>query len=301
MGRKADRALAILNGAVGDYLARNSNGLATRMQLVARDGAEAARSRRVVLLVHGLMSNETVWTMEDGTDYGSRLESELAYSPLYLRYNTGRAIADNGADLAGLLQRTIASWPVPIDELLVIGFSMGGLVFRSACHVAVREGLRWPPLVRRAIYLGTPHLGAPLERAGRIVAGLLQGIEDPYARLAAELVELRSDGVKDLGHADLRHEDRGNVRNPRHPVPLITSIRHYLIAGTVSPRPLVAALFGDSVVPIRSATDGACVDAATMALPPSHVRIVHGISHLQLPRRREVYEHIRAICAAEEP
>jgi hypothetical protein len=134
---------------------------------------------------------------------------------------------------------------------------------------------------------------------------VLHGIDDPYARLAGELVALRSDGVKDLGEADLRHEDRGrarcSLRDPRHPVPLLPSIRHYLIAGSLSATPLVAALFGDSVVPIRSATDGACADAATIALPPSHVRIVRGISHLQLPRRSEVYEHVRAFCAAEEP
>src|SRR3954447_11502656 len=111
MGRKTDLALALLNGAVGDYLARKSNGLATRMQLArgARiSDAGPAQSRRLVLLVHGLMSDETVWSMEDGTAYGSRLASELGYAPLYLRYNTGRAIADNGAELAMLLERLAA-------------------------------------------------------------------------------------------------------------------------------------------------------------------------------------------------
>ena len=94
--------------------------------------------------------------------------------------------------------------------------------------------------MRRAIYLGTPHLGTPLERVGRVIAKLLRAVPDPYAQLAAQLAELRSDGVKDLGDADLRHQDRARgqprigLRDPRHPVPLLPELQHYLIAGSLS-------------------------------------------------------------------
>ena len=37
--------------------------------------------------------------------YGHRMEIELGYSPLYLRYNTGRHISENGRELAELLER----------------------------------------------------------------------------------------------------------------------------------------------------------------------------------------------------
>ena len=45
MGNKLDRALAVLNGLVGDYLARTNNGLATEMACY-RDGRRGSRSTR---------------------------------------------------------------------------------------------------------------------------------------------------------------------------------------------------------------------------------------------------------------
>src|SRR5690348_11943841 len=103
MGKRLDLALGILNGTVGDHLARAGNGLAIPMALIA-DGRRLAIDRsallrahpnaspRLVLLVHGLMSNESVWTFPDGSDYGSLLTRDLGFTPLYLRYNTGLAI-----------------------------------------------------------------------------------------------------------------------------------------------------------------------------------------------------------------
>ena len=314
MGKKLEASLAVLNGAIGDYLVRTGNGLATAMGLVSRTGDPApltleraalsralpAASPRVALLVHGLMSTESIWTMADGTDYGALLARDLGYTAVYLRYNSGLAIADNGASLSRALDGFVAAYPVPIESLVTIGHSMGGLVIRSACHVGRLEGPRaWLPLVQKAIYVGTPHLGAPLERVGRAVARLLRTIDDPYTRLIAEIADLRSDGLKDLGDADLRHEDRAargaRLRDPHHPVPLLPEIQHYLVAGALSESPWLATLFGDSVVPVRSATAG-LVDLTSGALPPSHVKILDGTSHLMLARDPQVYDAIREWC-----
>jgi|CZKU01.1.fsa_nt_gi pimeloyl-ACP methyl ester carboxylesterase len=317
MGRKLEASLAILNGAIGDYLVRTGNGLATTMALVARSGDDvplaferAALTRalpeaspHVAIFVHGLMSTETIWTMSDGTDYGTLLARDLGVTPLYVRYNSGLAIADNGANLSRALDAFVAAYPVPIESLVTVGHSMGGLVIRSACHVARLERRAWLPLVKKAIYVGTPHLGAPLERVGRTVSRLLRTIDDPYARLVGEIADLRSDGLKDLGDADLRHEDRAanaargsdRLRDPNHPVPLLPEIQHYLVAGTLARSAWLATLFGDSLVPVRSATAG-LVDPASGALPPSHVKVLDGMSHIMLARDAEVYAAIRNWC-----
>ena len=316
MGKKLELAIAVLNGAVGDHLARTGNGLATPMTCVvageplplergALAAAYPAASPRVVLLVHGLMCTEDVWTHEDGSDYGSLLARDHGLTPLYLRYNSGLPITDNGVALDALLERLVREYPVPIEEIVPIGFSMGGLVIRSACHVASVSPTpsRWLGLVQRALYVGTPHRGAPMERAGRVMNRILRAIPDPYTRLVAELADLRSDGIKDLGDADLRHEDRArrlprfSLRDPRHPVPLLPQIQHFLVAGALSTDPRLAAIFGDSIVPLGSATDGSCTDAATFALPPSHIRIVSGASHMALAHDGAVYEHLRGWCA----
>lgn len=316
MGKKLELAIAVLNGAVGDHLARTGNGLATAMTCIAAGQplpieraalsvAHPGASPRIAILLHGLMCTEDIWAHEDGSDYGSLLARDHGFTPLYVRYNSGLPIAENGKALAALLEELVVAYPLPIEEIVPIGYSMGGLVVRSACHLAsvATTASRWLPLVHRAIYVGTPHLGAPMERVGRVVAKLLRAVDDPYTQLAAELADLRSDGVKDLGDADLRHEDRArrlprvSVRDPRHPVPLLPDIEHFLVAGSLSTDARLASLFGDSVVPLGSATDGSCIDAATFALPPSHVRIVSGASHLTLAHDAAVYEHLRGWCS----
>ena len=39
------------------------------------------------------------------------MEIELGYTPLYVRYNSGRHISENGRDLAEQLERLVAAWP----------------------------------------------------------------------------------------------------------------------------------------------------------------------------------------------
>jgi pimeloyl-ACP methyl ester carboxylesterase len=316
MGERVEQTLAVLNGLVGDYLARAGNGLATDMAFY-RDGCALAPTRtalaraypdakaRVVVLLHGLMCTESIWRMPDGSDYGSLLEHEHAVSALYVRYNSGLAIADNGARLAALLDALLAAYPVAIEELLLVGYSMGGLVVRSACHVASTGEHRsaWLERVRRIFYIGTPHLGAPAERVGKVVTEILQRIRDPYTQLFADLSNLRSAGMKDLGHADLRHEDRidtpRSIRDARHPVPLLPGIDHYLIAGSMFADPRLALAFGDALVPVSSATfDETRAELAT-ALPDTHVKIIPDAHHIALAHSRAVYAALRQLL--EDP
>lgn len=314
MGKKLEIALGILNGTIGDYLARTGNGLATTLGLVhggeplpaeraALARAYPSATGRLVLLVHGLMNTESAFELPGGGDYGSLLARDLGLTPLYLRYNSGLPIADNGAALARLLERLVDELPVPVEDLLPIGYSMGGLVVRSACHAATQTGDRWLSLVRRAIYVGTPHRGSPMERGGRVIARVLESIPDPYTKLVADIANLRSDGVKDLGDAELRHEDRARRRptlgltDPTHPVPLLPGIRHYLVAGALVDEPWVADLFGDAVVPLGSATGGEA--RGSEALPADHVEVMTGIDHVSIAHHPEVYRAVRAF--AERP
>src|SRR3954467_9613599 len=161
MGTKLDRTLAVLNGLLGDYLARTENGLATEMAC-HRDGSRVALDAhgiaasypsltpRAVVLVHGVMCDESVFRLQDGSDYGTLLARDLGYTPFYVRYNSGLAIADAGVELARLLDRLAAEYPIALDQLLLVGYSMGGLLVRRACHVAaLAGGSAWLSRVRR--------------------------------------------------------------------------------------------------------------------------------------------------------
>src|SRR3954471_11448689 len=122
-------ALGALNGAVGDRLAAAGNPLA--LDMTPRGGGDTPR---IAVFVHGLGETDDSWALFGRRPYGAGLEEELGYTPLYLRYNTGLHISDNGRRLARLLEETVESWPVPVEEIVLVGHSMGGLVARSACH-----------------------------------------------------------------------------------------------------------------------------------------------------------------------
>ncbi len=288
-------AIGVLNGTIGDYLKRTGNGLATSMGLVhegarcrsigPRSPPRIRRPRRASRCwCTGSMSTESVWEMIDGSTYGSRLGQDLGITALYARYNSGLHVSENGEALDALLERLVAEYPVPIEELILVGHSMGGLVIRSAAHAAAEGERRWLPLVKRAFYLGTPHLGAPLERFGNVLTWALRAvgdaIGDPYTQLIADILNLRSSGVKDLRYANLRREDwEGGdadalLQNRRHPVPLLPQIRHHLIAATIADDPRLALLFGDALVPLRSATGRARPPDRSALFPQEHVRVL---------------------------
>ncbi len=310
MGRKLDQTLAVLNGLVGDYLDRTGNGLGFEMAFY-REGrpltldahsvaaAYPQATARIAVLAHGLMCTEDVFRDAEGLDYGERLYKDLGFTPFHLRYNSGLPIADNGARLHALLEQLTVLYPQPIEEILLLGYSMGGLVVRSACHYAGLAKSPWLSLVRRAFYVGTPHDGAPAERVGRKIAKVLEAIPDPYTRLFADISNLRSAGVKDLGDAPLRSEDRGRarLRDAEHPVPLLPSIRHHLIAGSLDLDPRIAWLFGesDTVVPLGGATSGG-KPGAEGTPPLDRIAVIPGCTHVALAHDARVYERIKRYC-----
>ena len=121
-GGKLEFAIGVLNGVLGDYLHRESNGLATPMELfvdgrpvplerAALQQAYPAATRRLVLFVHGFAVTEAIWTFPDepGVSYGELLRRDEALTPLYLRYNTGLHISENGEALARLLEQLVAA------------------------------------------------------------------------------------------------------------------------------------------------------------------------------------------------
>jgi pimeloyl-ACP methyl ester carboxylesterase len=318
MSPKLDRTISALNAVVGDYLHRRANGLEIAMgfydrgEPLACDRREIARAHpgatgRVCVLVHGLGDSEGVWRFPGKRDvsYGSLLRKDLAYTPFYLRYNTGLHISHNGEALADLLERLVERHPVPVREIIVLGHSMGGLVTRSACEAAVRARHRWVERLTRAFYIGSPHLGAPFEKLGNAVGRVLRAIRNPYVKLVADVVDLRSSGIKDLRHASILREHWEGLDASAPPpagriaVPLLPGIAHYAVVGTLTARErhVITLLLGDALVRVPSAM-GRCRDEdRALRFAEGNVKVFHGVNHRRLARDREVYRQIRAWCA----
>ncbi|HET9449354.1 MAG TPA: alpha/beta hydrolase [Aggregicoccus sp.] len=307
--------LGALNGVLGDYLQRTDNGLAFPMALYADNrpiGLDAASLRsafpqatgRVALWVHGLAVTEGVWAFPDAPSqsYASLLEKEQGFTPLVLRYNSGLHVSDNGKALCELLTTVVANFPVPIEELLLVGYSLGGLVVRSACHVAAESGAPWLSRVRRAIYIGVPHMGSPYERLGKGVAHLLRKVPNPYTRLIADVADLRSSGIQDLAFGNLLPRDwegatrEQQLRNRRHPVPLLPGISHYVVVGTLGrhEKHLLSLLFGDGLVWVASAAGRSQPGHACPLFPQEHVALLPGVGHFALAHHPAVYARLKA-------
>ncbi len=154
------------------------------------------------------MGTEHGWrwfTPEGGETYGERLERELGATPVYVRFNTGRHISENGRSLPELLGALVDRWPVEVDEVALVGHSMGGLVARSACHRAAEEGMPWVDRLRHTVTLGTPHMGAPMAQGVHKLAHALDRL--PETRMFAGFLKRRSSGIRDLRYGSLVDED----------------------------------------------------------------------------------------------
>jgi pimeloyl-ACP methyl ester carboxylesterase len=310
-----DAALGLLNAAVGDTLGRRNNGLDLGLRLRAGDHyvePEALRraltrpSRRAALFVHGLGTTEWSWCLEaaayhgdPGATFGSRLERDLGITPLWLRYNTGRHVSENGRALAAFLERVVNGYPGTLDELILVGHSMGGLVIRSACHYASETRLPWLAKVRRVFCLGSPHLGAPLEKAGNVLTNVLGAVDHPATIVGARLLGARSSGIKDLRHGSLVDEDWLG-RDPdalvddgrRAEVPLLPDVAYHFVSATVTadPEHALGHLVGDLLVRVPSAS-GPVMRESHFAI---ETRRFGGVLHHQLQNHPAVYEVLRA-------
>jgi pimeloyl-ACP methyl ester carboxylesterase len=297
--RLATGLRSALNAAVGDHLASNANPLAITMGFYAAGhhpipltatGLSAHLpdpSDHLCIFIHGLGCDEHSWQpsaeiAEDPSShpYGARLQADLGYTPLYLRYNTGLPIADNGRQLARLLCDLLAAWPQPVRELVLIGHSMGGLVARGACDQAAAENLPWLKPTRMVICLGSPHRGAPLERLGHLTTAALHlsKVTAPLGKIAAA----RSAGIKDLRHGLRAHEERTQAAS------VASGVAYRFIGANLAEDAdhSIGHILGDGLVTLGSATTPELSDDV------DSVRL-GGLGHMALLNEPRVYAQIR--------
>ncbi len=118
--------LPILNGLVGDSLAAAKDPWAISLSF-RQKGKDVSvselqgdlRGRDTLVFVHGLMANERIWKHFAG------LEKDFAV--VYVRYNTGLHISENGEAFSKLLHAFQERFHP--KSLCLLGHSMGGWLF----------------------------------------------------------------------------------------------------------------------------------------------------------------------------
>jgi pimeloyl-ACP methyl ester carboxylesterase len=307
--------LAFLNGLVGDRLEREGSPLQQPMAVRVGGVPVPPRRRalaeafpqatpRLVVFVHGLMGEEHGWLLgrrQGREDYGTRLARDLGCTPVYIRYNTGRHISENGRSLADLLAALVDAWPVEVDEIALVGHSMGGLVSRSACYRAALEDARWVRNVRHVISLGSPHLGAPLEQAAHVASHALGKL--PETRMMSTFLRRRSSGIRDLRQGSLVDEDWRD-RDPEalraaacQEVPLLEGATHCFVSATVtrSPRHPLGRVVGDTLVLVPSATGRS--RTRVLGFEDEYGLHVGATNHIALLNHPAVYEKLQTWLA----
>lgn len=302
-------ALGALNGMWGDRLHGRRRPLHTPLSIrrrgrtVGLGRASLARTfpdagPRIAVFIHGLCETEDAWRRgaRRSAPYGERLRSDLGYTPVEVRYNSGRHISHNGRALSEALGELARHWPVEVAEIALIGHSMGGLVARSACHYAPPGS--WRERVRHVFMLGAPHTGAPLELVANAVCHAASRVPE-LAPFAAP-IRARAVGVKDLGYGYvvdedwLGHDPDAFWTNTGTVVPFLPTANHYFMCATLSRQPdaPLGRLIGDLLVLPASAWNRG-TRGRRLQFPVDHYGHLGGATHLDLLNHPAVYAQLR--------
>jgi pimeloyl-ACP methyl ester carboxylesterase len=282
-------ARGALNGAVGDLLKERYGALATEMK--AHADASRGPTGRIVVFLHGLGETGHSWKLGGRPTYGDRLADDHGFTPVYVTYNTGLHISDNGQNLDKLLNELIDAWPVQPEEIVLVGHSMGGLVARSACHY----GTGWTGYLSSVFCLGTPHLGAPLERAANAAGWALNKL--PETRPVAKIVNGRSAGIKDLRYGACVEEDWSGcdpdefLRDRCTEVPFLESCDYYFIGACLGKEGgLADRIIGDLLVMYTSASGDN--KKRRIGFEVDRGKRFDGMNHFQLLNHPLVYDQL---------
>ncbi|MDH3464179.1 MAG: GPI inositol-deacylase [Acidimicrobiia bacterium] len=286
--RRGRYVRSIFNGVWGDRFAddvspirielglRNAEGRQISMTPAELDKAFRAPTGRIAVLLHGFAETERSWRSGEKWEMAEALEGD-GFSVLRVRYNTGRAVTDNGRDLDELLEQLQLAWPVPITDIALIGHSMGGLVARSA--VVAGRSLRrtWVELAKHLVAIAAPHFGSPIEKGVQILSNGLGFFKE--SRPLSVFLNQRSVGIKNLRYGVYQ----GDVG---------VGVKYHVVAGafTADPTHPLGLLMGDLVVRVGSATG---VGRAGH-LGAADVLVVGGRNHARLSSDPEVISQVRA-------
>jgi pimeloyl-ACP methyl ester carboxylesterase len=298
-------ALAVLNGFYGHHLAQRESELALQMTL----RHQPPRGDRIAVFVHGLCETDEAWSgippAPERPTYGDRLRADLGFTPVYVRYNTGLHVSENGAQLAQQLDQLLAQWPSTPSELVLVGHSMGGLVARSACRFAELNGLACAEQIRHVFCLGTPHLGADLEKGANVLGWALGRL--PETRAMSKIINARSSGIKDLRFGSCVEADWCDcdpdefLRDRCQEVPFLETAAYYFIGAALSPAPLGRAL-GDLLVRMPSASGRGNGKGRRIPFEIDNGYELSGLTHFDLLNHPAVYEQLRSwLARAAQP
>ncbi len=308
--QETDHMVPILNGLHGDVFKENNDPLAIKIHFRYNNQDISLNKLadyynldqfegKVSILIHGLMGDEYMWKAmeaDDDNKIGDWLEKNETAHILYLRYNTGLHISENGRTLSNLLEQFITLFGSKIKQLSLIGHSMGGLVIRSAGYYADIQRQRWTEKLKTIFLIGVPNEGSYLAQIGFFVGHVFRKVDFSYNDYIAKFMDVRSNGIKDLSYAYLTDEDWLNEnagdldKYTVSKVRPVLGVKYYLIGGILGKKNnILSSYFGDGLV----GSDSALTDELnTNNLENIESIIFEKENHLSLLESKKVAEYI---------
>jgi len=263
------KLLPVINGLIGDRLEENQDSRSIKMafrfnnQDISVDELSqfydfSKYGGRICILIHGLFGDEYMWKRKEEKSklrVGDFLEKEQIANVLYLRYNTGLHISENGRMLSNLMDGFLQKYP-QISGLNIIAHSMGGLLTRSAGYYADIQRQEWVKKVKKIFLIGVPNQGSYLAQIAELVKEFFQKVDISKDEVISKFLDIRSNGIKDLSYGYLTDDDWLNkskekaTKNKVRPLP---DVDYYLIAGRLGKNKKVDTYFGDGLVGTQSA------------------------------------------------
>jgi pimeloyl-ACP methyl ester carboxylesterase len=304
----------IINGLQGDSLSDNGHPAVVKMSFrhnsrdiepekipeILNMGIE---SGQWIILVHGLMNDETIWKSGPKdliVRMGTFFEDQKRANVIYLRYNTGRHISQNGRDLSSLIEELIEIHGNKIKDLVLTGHSMGGLVIRSACYYAGILKHSWVQKLKTVFLIGVPNEGSYLAKIAYMTQYFLRKIDPSQNQSIAKFFDLRSNGIKDLSFGFLVDEDWQNPAYENEKVISATrvypieGVNYHLIAATMTEKKnksKLAVLFGDGLVEKKSALSQLFKDKQAKS-GQVEFKLFEGENHLSLLESKLVHSYV---------
>jgi hypothetical protein len=318
--------LGAVNGFWGDRISANQPALAPQMRMrlhggqlrrvpanLAADAAAAegdkAATGRIAVFLHGLCETDLCWSFAaekrwgDRTfTYGSRLREDDGWTPVYVNFTTGGHGSENARELAEQLEELVKLWPVRVTEIALVGHSLGGLMARSAAHQGDALGHAWLEPLRHIVGLGTPHLGAPLERFANWGTHRLARL--PETRPFATWLNRRSVGIKDMRYGALLEEDWRDfdpddlLTDHCTPAVLLPGVAYSVASATLSREP--HGLWAHDLLVQHTSAHGV---GKVRSIPFDQTRTFHlggRKHHFDLLADQRVYEQVRSWLAGAD-
>ena len=161
--------------------------------------------KEIIIFIPGLFNNEKVWiAREKKFGIASQLKNH-GYYPIFLRFNPGLNIYQNGENLSKRLNELDE-----IDSNLsyhIVSYSQGGLFLRSALYYIQKSQYDWSKNLKKAIFISCPNKGSYLEKVGFKLIDSVSYFPIIGTQFFTLVANLRSSAMKDLSYGLIRKEE----------------------------------------------------------------------------------------------